>query len=863
MSCGNENEIEEPKTGFDAARFLENWEFEERMLSGVAAAFQKQFLEKAIDDIRKTHSPNLGQTYRTINRAIKTHAATLTSAIKQNLSENVGRPNILKKCIASLDAELVACLTMKTILNSLFQRTTYYQAARRLALSLEEEIVVRKLKKIDPDTYDAITALSKASKRSLHREAEGTKALRYMKRLVSLSRPLQEIWDNETKLKLGFHLLLIAENTFGIFERRSERIERSPAEEHHYRHKRNFIVLKERSVLKVLTKTMPFDVMKPPLMPIIYPPKDWSNTSQGGYYHCRPSFTFLKQRRKGPLNEKFLVRLHAIEMPKVYAAVNLLQKTPWRICSRVLDTIESILNADNPARYKLLTKSWYEEEYVGNLEVPSTFTETDIDAAADDIADPIAPAVGSGRGPLELILKQAKDLSAHAPFYFPYQLDFRGRAYPAGTLLQPQGDDIARALLTFAHAKPLGKQGGRWLAIHGANLFRPWEDVSGNSAAAFTLDQRVQWVEDNSEIILNVAKNPLGIDWWVRAKSPYQFLAFCFEWAGYKREGHKYLSSLPVAMDGTCNGIQHLAAMAGDEELARKANILPHEAPSDIYTIVAKTARELVQSDRTINSKVRDLCLELINRTFCKALVMPIPYGITDWEMKNQIRKHLWRYPDFEGYSPHRFGKRKHMASCIFRIMEAAIQKHLAPARVVMDWLQAIVDPLIKQGKPIEWTTPIGFPVFQAYPQENIRRRNSHLSGSFRTGKQRIDYSVQKPTEGLRAADQKRGIVPNFVHSFDAAHMMATVNAAGVANITSLRMIHDSFACHAADAAHLAVILRREFASLYQDRDNLKEFRASILNRLAQEDLSTPYLPPFERGTLDISNVLNSNYFFS
>jgi DNA-directed RNA polymerase len=51
-------------------------------------------------------------------------------------------------------------------------------------------------------------------------------------------------------------------------------------------------------------------------------------------------------------------------------------------------------------------------------------------------------------------------------FYFPHNIDFRGRAYPIPPHLHHVGSDVCRGLLKFATHKPLGRDGLRWLKIH-------------------------------------------------------------------------------------------------------------------------------------------------------------------------------------------------------------------------------------------------------------------------------------------------------------------------------------------------------------------------------------------------------------
>ena len=87
-------------------------------------------------------------------------------------------------------------------------------------------------------------------------------------------------------------------------------------------------------------------------------------------------------------------------------------------------------------------------------------------------------------------------------FYQPHNLDFRGRAYPIPPHLSHIGDDLARGLLMFAEAKPLGERGLRWLKIHLANLY-------GFDKGSF--DERVAFVMDRLEDVYDSAENPLEV----------------------------------------------------------------------------------------------------------------------------------------------------------------------------------------------------------------------------------------------------------------------------------------------------------------------------------------------------------------
>jgi hypothetical protein len=67
---------------------------------------------------------------------------------------------------------------------------------------------------------------------------------------------------------------------------------------------------------------------------------------------------------------------------------------------------------------------------------------------------------------LPLFLLQFRNI----PFYFPHNIDFRGRAYPIPPHLNHLGNDMCRSLLMFDKPRQLGQRGLYWLKIQLANL---------------------------------------------------------------------------------------------------------------------------------------------------------------------------------------------------------------------------------------------------------------------------------------------------------------------------------------------------------------------------------------------------------
>ena len=57
------------------------------------------------------------------------------------------------------------------------------------------------------------------------------------------------------------------------------------------------------------------------------------------------------------------------------------------------------------------------------------------------------------------------------------------------------------------------------------------------------------------------------------------------------------MSNLAVHQDGTCNGLQHYAALGGDSRGAQQVNLGVTDKPSDVYTYVANMVQKVIDED--------------------------------------------------------------------------------------------------------------------------------------------------------------------------------------------------------------------------------------------------------------------------
>ncbi|MCD7969224.1 MAG: hypothetical protein LUF87_02595, partial [Alistipes sp.] len=283
---------------------------------------------------------------------------------------------------------------------------------------------------------------------------------------------------------------------------------------------------------------------------LVIPPRPWTTNTNGGYHFDLKS----KHKLMREAGRDFCTD----NSPEVFAAVNTLQNTSFHINPYILDTALTYLEkANTEGLYELFGISSSSEKDHRLYQIVS----------------------------IKRILNDARRLRNFTEIFYTCFLDFRGRYYYKATYLDPQGSDLCRALHEFAHPKPLGDLSAvKWFLNHGASCY-------GGEAGRGTYEDRRKWVNSNKSKILALAVDPFNgrnYEFLVEASKPWMFLAWCHEWAGYIAEGVGFQSRLPVAVDGTCNGMQHLAAMTRSRQLAEKVNLIKSESPSDIYGYIAR-----------------------------------------------------------------------------------------------------------------------------------------------------------------------------------------------------------------------------------------------------------------------------------
>lgn len=429
-------------------------------------------------------------------------------------------------------------------------------------------------------------------------------------------------------------------------------------------------------------------------------------------------------------------------------------------------------------------------------------------------------------------LAVARELRDEPVFYYPHVQDFRHRIYPVPVRgPHPQGDDLAKSLIHFAEGKPLGETGEFWLCVHAANC-------AGKDK--LTLQERVAWTLSHSQEILGFARAPLQSVGWTEADQPWCFLAACYElsqcWT--TPTSAEFTSHLPIALDGSCNGIQHLSAM-GLDPIGAEATNLKNGPRQDIYQLIADKVSDRVEQDAANGDAIASAWLGKITRKTCKRSCMTTPYGVTPRGIRGQLLA--------DELVPGNDGK---LADYLRDRICEALEGTAVAAKEIMSWLQGCAKALAKAGLPMRWQTPSGSWVEQAY--------HSTTSTKLHTLCGQLTILEEDAKSTLKPAKQALASAPNCVHSFDAAHLAMTVVAGAERGISHWATVHDSFATHAANTQALSAVLREQFVSIYQ-HNWLERLHAGFKAYAPNVTLPAPPV----RGSFDIEETHDAEFFFS
>ncbi|CAK7270758.1 DNA-directed RNA polymerase [Sporothrix epigloea] len=607
-------------------------------------------------------------------------------------------------------------------------------------------------------------------------------------------------------------------------------------------------------------------------LPMVVEPRPWQTVDKGGFLEYSAQLVRAKDFRR---DQKVYAEAAIArgDMDQVLKGLDVLGRTAWKVNRPIFD---------------VMLEAWNTGEAIADI--PPIAPNVTIPEEPDSSEDPMKRRIWlravkaaenqrSGLHSVRCFMNFQMEIARafrDQTFYFPHNVDFRGRAYPIPPYFNHMGADHVRGLLTFAAGKALGEDGLKWLKVHLSNVY-------GFDKAS--LSERAAFATDNIESIRDSARNPLhGKRWWLEAEDPWQCLAACMELTAALEmpDPTQFVSHLPVHQDGTCNGLQHYAALGGDTWGAKQVNLVPGDRPADVYSAVADIVKESISADAA-RGDPHALALEgKIKRKVVKQTVMTNVYGVTFAGARKQVLKQLDAlYPTLHADTkipPMLLGS--YIATKIFQ----ALSTMFSGAHDIQHWLGEIggrvcrsltpeqieriingePDPMtVKGGKAAKpratgsksgkgskhsnddilgqfrstlvWTTPLQMPVVQPYRKANIRAIDTCL--------QDLILSTPSRADPVHRRKQLQAFPPNFIHSLDASHMLLSALECDALGL-QFAAVHDSFWTHAADVNTMNRVLRDAFVRIHSE---------DVVGRLARE-FEVRY-----RGSLYLAKITGSS----
>jgi DNA-directed RNA polymerase len=817
-----------------------------------------------------------------------------------------GRASVAAQYISVVDVRTTAYIAAKCIIDTISKEEHQTSLIFRIAQRLEDQVRLIRFSADYEKYYDAICDDMKDRGINNYRRKRKVLTFCHGKAARNAGKPEWIRWPDHDRVHIGALLIDLFIQATGQWDDvnncllpGSSLIERISKRKG--KHSAYYIKGTEFALELIEQNREIFQYLHPEFMPTLIEPKPWTTPTDGGFWHKELRFRRPLVKTKAFSRKHHMKLLRDADMPLVYEAANAAQAVAWRVNEFVLEQATAEIKDHGigcPAgmhtprpesphplpEQGTLTDAQYQVLVDGIRATRTPDEEDELKVWRAATRDWHHKQIQNKAKLLGLAntVKIARLLASKDRFYYVHTFDSRDRLYPCGTHLTPQGTGLAKGLLEFVDGCALGAHGYWHLCIHAAGVF---------GVDKVVLEDRIAWIHKHSQRIMDTWSDPSTTrDFWGAADKPYMFLAACKELAEiWMLHGTKvltivnkdsldsyastYVSHLPCAQDGSCNGIQHFSAMLLDIIGAKAVNMTADPMVNDIYGETAKAAstkmRQHLQEGVTLDGKStkaltneeRDL-LEIwldvlgVDRKVCKRSTMIIPYGgkkrscLAD--VGDVLAEKLEKL-EKEGRGLEWDGNTKYKAAYLMHnYVWDALDTVVVASRIAMKFLGRMATVQGRTNKPLMWTTPLGFPCFQDYKEVKSKTVDTMISG-----RMQIDYSV--PTDNLDKNRMHNAFAPNFVHSMDATHLMMTVCASLDQGIEQFALVHDSYGVPAGQCEAFHKIIREQFVNLHRD---------SVLEQLWQEvalaypesadDLPTPP----DRGDFDINEVKKARYFF-
>lgn len=624
----------------------------------------------------------------------------------------------------------------------------------------------------------------------------------YAKKISSNELLLNKIENDQIIAQLGFSVIQILESCNMVT---SVLIIKSKEE-------RYYTLTVDKKLLDIREKSL---IDFPLRLPMLVEPKPYDKGVLGGYLLNDVNYKQELIIHKSIFKDKSVVKDDNV----IYNMVNNIGSTPYKINTELLDYILTdkhglLLDPNKPSIYENIEKKSKQQQSKYSSEISKLNLQ-------------------------ETILGIADFYKNFPAFYFPIRMDIRGRIYCSSTYLNYQSSELAKALLLFSNPGIVNKKdlnSVKYLEFYGINCFG--KDKISDRAKS-------KWVQDNLQDIINY-DNGILLN---KAKEKLLFLAFCIEYKRYveflnNENAYEFHTYLPVQLDATCNGFQHLALLSNEDTLFKELNLIVDEnennTPNDFYSFLihklgilfdTKIAEGITENNGGSYVRLKAFYLD---RQCIKKAIMTIPYNASMRSMRSYIIGNLHLIEKDGNDSLSWYSKsEKHTkplinnkdVSLLVGSIQHIVHHDFLKIKKLMKYLRNIATVLTIIGLPIIWSLPHGLVVVQSY----LETKSTSIR-PFEHSKAKINIQVVNRNV-LDKGKQIRALMPNLIHSLDASTLSLLYNKfSKIYDKPQFLAIHDCFGTTLDKVSNLKTLLASVYMDLYSNDPYLDEFDKNILN---------------------------------
>ncbi len=811
---------------------------------------QKRYCKEIEDAKSKKYYSNAGPGRYAIQTWVAWFCDELVKTNKKALNKSIGRVNIVKAAkqindiLEILSPMITSVIAFKTILDhySSKKEMTAAKVANVIGSRIEDELrfgyYYGKFNEKDQQTIKRWVKRPNADPRNRR------KAAKVISQKIADSNNIMRWsdWNSKTRAQVGLYILEVAAN-LNLVELKNI-----------YKDKKNTKMVYADELIQILEhwndKLHRGSFMN---YPLLFEPKQWQVLDSPSRHNNSGGYHLDELRRK-----LFMARTYDSDSwfgEKAVALLNRLQAVAWKVDTRVLDVAQHFqqnrINLgslivepfDKPA------KGGCPEHILENTEAMKEWKQ----AKQEKHEIYLSYSKRAVRTKQSLKLADTYRLKT---FYLSWSLDYRSRYYTQQAWLQPQATDLEKSLLMFRDGCKVEP---------GSDALRTCKQAIGAAykGSKISYQEREQWTNDNQELIIQIAENPLSCAALIEdANEPWQFLQLCLEWNDHVIKKVKPFWKVPIGADATASGLQLLSGMRRDPKGMKFANLLTPESPTsppmDAYMEVLRIAREVAARDaphlvkylhwRSMGKPA--LMISLYDGSF-KTIRGDIVQALKDEGVKIHWDKEC--YSVYETVENIHYNDTKTLTQIILKCSKQVFRE----AYEALEWLKKLFKLAVnKDCRNVKWSVPTGDLIHVAIHQVDAEPiYTEHL------GKVMIAKGNGRGGIAGKGAIDKSAVVaasiPGFVHSFDAAlckEAFSTWNH-------PLSLTHDCFKCL---PSHLELAMDRVrdgFMSVVSDDPNTG---LDPLSKLADDlNITSEELPRLKLGEGKLEEISRSIYMFN